>query len=244
MTTASPMPASGAAPLMAQTPDTPPRSHSEARPAQAQPAQAPAAAARPSLRAQAAEYRLLSFFGLMVIALLAAAIAAPNIRINDTNRSIERLEDEMKAGFAAVDARFIEVEDRINARIDRLDAKFGAEFDELEAKFDDRFNELEAKFDSKLNELNDEFNELNNKLTALIAHLGATDEVSNAQQGRLAGAAVPAVGGPRGGDDDQRGLGGGTPALATPGVDGQVAHDDGIVQDGTHLLSSLEVHAR
>lgn len=222
MTTASPMPASEAAPPMAQTPDTPPRSHSEARPAQAQPAQAPAAAARPSLRAQAAENPLLSFFGLMVIALLAAAIAAPNIRINDTNRSIERLEDEMKAGFAAVDARFIEVEDRI----DRLDAKFEAEFDELEAKFDDKFNELEAKFDSKLNELDDKFNELNNKLTALIAHLGATDEVSNAQQGRLAGAAVPAVGGPRGGDDDQRGLGGGTPAFATPGVDGQVAHDD------------------
>ena len=242
MTTASPMPASEAVPPMAQTPDTPPRSHSEqAQPAQTQPlpAQAPTAAARPSLRAQAAENPLLSFFGLMVIALLAAAIAAPNIRINDTNRSIERIEDEMKAGFAAVDARFIEVEDRINARIDRLDAKFGAEFDELEAKFDDKFNEL----DSKLNELNDKFNELNNKLTALIAHLGATDEVSNAQQGRLAGAAVPAVGGPRGGDD-QRGLGGGTPAFATPGVDGQVAHDDGIVQDGTHLLSSLEVHAR
>lgn len=179
MTTASPIPTSEAALPMAQTPDTPPRSHSEqGQPAQAQPlpAQTPTAAARPSLRAQVAENPLLSFFGLMVIALLAAAIAAPNIRINDTNRRIERLEDEMRAGFAAVDARFIEVEDRINARIDRLDAKFEAKFDELEAKFDNKFNELDDKFD-----------ELNNKLTALIAHLGATDAVSNAQQGLLAG---------------------------------------------------------
>ncbi len=77
-------------------------------------AQARAGAAtmvRPSLRDQVAENPLLSFFGLVIIALLTAAIVSPHIRIDDTNARIDRLE----------------------AKVDRLEAKMDARFDKLEA---------------------------------------------------------------------------------------------------------------
>ena len=164
MTAPTPIPAAETAPHMVHTPDTAP----QAPPEQARPAQArAAAAARPGLFAQAAENPLLSFFGLLVVALLAAAIASPNIRINDTNRRIDRLEDKMTAKFDALDAKF-------DAKFDALDAKFDAKFDALDAKFDAKFDELEAKFD-----------EMNLKLTALIAKLNATADVNAALEGRL-----------------------------------------------------------
>ena len=165
MTTASPIPAAEAAPPMAQTPGTAPQVPS----AQAATAHAPTAAAKPSLRAQAAENPLLSFFGLMIIALLAAAVAAPNIRINDTNRRIDRLEDTMTARFAAVDARF----DKIDTKIDTKFAELGTKIAALEAKI----AALDAKFD-----------EMHVTLIALVATIGATDDVSAALEGRLADA--------------------------------------------------------
>ncbi|MCY4422400.1 MAG: hypothetical protein OXC06_04945 [Acidimicrobiaceae bacterium] len=48
------------------------------------------------------------------MALLAAAVASPNIRINDTNGRIDRLEDKM-------DARFGEFEDKTDARFGELE---------------------------------------------------------------------------------------------------------------------------
>ena len=116
-----------------------------------------AATATPTIRSQVAENPLMSFFGLLIVALLAAAIAAPNIRINDTNRRIDRLEDRMEAGFAAVDARFSE----IDARFDEVDARF----DELEKAVDARFDAIELK------------------LAVLIAGLGFTDDVNAAIEG-------------------------------------------------------------
>ena len=81
-------------------------------PAEQAPARADAATVgRPSLRAQAAENPLLSFFGLVIVALLAAAVASPHIRIDDTNERIDRLE-----------ARFIEFERKVDARFDQLEA--------------------------------------------------------------------------------------------------------------------------
>ena len=139
MTTSVPIPATEATPSMANPSDT----KSEAPSAQTR----AAAAVRPRLRSQVAENPLLSFFGLVIVALLAAAIASPNIRINDTNRRIDRLEDKVDAGFE---------------------------------KVDDRFDGLEAAVA-----------EIDRKLTALIAHLNATDAVDDALAGRLAGPSAP-----------------------------------------------------
>ena len=69
MTTSTPLPTADAAPSMAHPSDT----ASEAPPAQTR----AAAAVRPSLRSQIAENPLLSFFGLLIVALLAAAVASP-----------------------------------------------------------------------------------------------------------------------------------------------------------------------
>ena len=112
MTTSAPIPAPGTVPSMANRSDT----ASEAPPAQAR--VRATAAVKPSLRSQVAENPLLSFFGLVIVALLAAAVASPNIRINDTNRRIDRLED-----------RLIEFEEKVDARFDKVDARF----DKLEA---------------------------------------------------------------------------------------------------------------
>ena len=105
MTTTAPIPAAEATPRMANPSDTASEASTEPAPARA------AAAARPTLRDQVAENPLLSFFGLLIVALLAAAIASPHIRIDDTNDRI----------------------DETNERIDRLEAKMEARFDELEA---------------------------------------------------------------------------------------------------------------
>ncbi len=116
MTTSAPIPAADPVPAMAHPSDT----ASQAPPEQAQ-ARA-ATAVRPSLRAQVAENPLLSFFGLVIVALLAAAVASPNIRINDTNERIDRLE----------------------ARVDRLEARMEARFDQLEAAVADIDRKLTA----------------------------------------------------------------------------------------------------
>ena len=107
MTTTAPIPAAEAAPSMANPSDT----ASEAPTKQASTRARATTKDRPGLRDQVAENPLLSFFGLMIIALLAAAIAAPNIRINETNRRIDRLEE-----------RLIEFEYRVDARFDALEA--------------------------------------------------------------------------------------------------------------------------
>ena len=153
MTTPAPIPATEVPPRMPSPPDTAPN----APPAQPQ---APAPAAAPTLRSQVVENPLLSFFGLMIVALLAASIAAPNIRINDTNQRIDRLDGRMMAGFAEVDAQF----DEVDARFDEVDAQF----DEVDARFD----AVDARLDR-----------LDLKLTALIAKLDADDEVNAAVEG-------------------------------------------------------------
>ena len=169
MTASTPITAAETLPHMANTPDTAPQAPPEQTPS----AQAlTTASTRPTLRSQVAENPLLSFFGVVIVALLTAAIASPHIRINDTNRRIDdtnrridRLEDTMQAGFAAVDARLGEIDAKFDAKID---AKFG--------ELDNKINALDAKFD-----------EMNLKLTALIAKLDATDDVNAALEGRLAG---------------------------------------------------------
>ena len=153
MTTSAPIPAAEAASRMANPSDTASDSSTE----QAQARAGAATVDRPSLRAQVAENPLLSFFGLVIVALLTAAIVSPhiriddiNIRIDDTNRRIDETNERI---------------DETNERIDRLEAKMDARFDKLEAAVA----------------------EIDRKLTALIAHLNATAAVDDALAGRLIG---------------------------------------------------------
>ena len=92
--------------------DTAPEASTE----QAQARAGAATVVRPSLRAQVAENPLLSFFGLLIVALLAAAIASPHIRIDDINIRIDRLEAKVDRLEAKVD--------RLEVRVDRLEARF------------------------------------------------------------------------------------------------------------------------
>ena len=131
MTASAPIPAAEAASHMPNPPDTTPTTPRNQVPSQVQ-----TAAAAPTLRSQVAENPLLSFFGLMIIALLAAAIAAPNIRINDTNARIDRLDARMTARFDKVDAEFEDVDanfEDIDARLDGLDLKLTALIAKLDA---------------------------------------------------------------------------------------------------------------
>ena len=144
MTTSAPIPAVDTAPSMANPSDT----ASEVPPAQAR----AATVARPSLRAQVAENPLLSFFGLVIVALLAAAVASPNIRISDTNGRIDGLEVKMGAGFSDT-----------NGRIDRLEAKMDARFSALETAV----GEIDRKLTALIAHLN-AASEVDNALTGRL----------------------------------------------------------------------------
>ena len=126
MTTSAPIPAAEAASPMVNPSDTAP----EAATDQAQARAGAATVVRPSLRAQVAENPLLSFFGLVIVALLTAAIVSPHIRIDDTNARIDRLE----------------------AKVDRLEAKMDASFDRVDARFD-KLEAAVAEIDRKLTAL-------------------------------------------------------------------------------------------
>ena len=140
----------------------------EAATDQAQARAGAATVVRPSLRAQVAENPLLSFFGLVIVALLTAAIVSPHLRIVSPHIRIDDIN--------------IRIDDT-NARIDRLEAKV----DRLEAKVDARFDLVDARFDK----LEAAVAEIDRKLTALIAHLNATAAVDDALAGRLTGPSAP-----------------------------------------------------
>ena len=157
MTTTAPIPSAEAAPSMANPSDT----ASEAATEQAQARAGAATVVRPSLRAQVAENPLLSFFGLVIVALLTAAIVSPHIRIDDINIRIDETNERIG---------------RLEARVDRLEARFI----EFERRVEARFDKLEAAV-----------GEIDRKLTALIAHLNATAAVDDALAGRLTGPSAP-----------------------------------------------------
>ena len=161
MTTSAPIPAAEVASSMVNPSDTAPEAPTEQAPVRAR----AATVVRPSLRAQVAENPLLSFFGLVIVALLTAAIVSPHIRIDDINIRI----------------------DDTNARIDRLEVKV----DRLEARFIEFERRVEARFDK----LEAAVAEIDRKLTALIAHLNATAAVDDALAGRLTGPSAPGASG-------------------------------------------------
>ena len=164
MTTSAPIPATEAASPMVNPSDTAPEAATE----QAQARAGATTVVRPSLRDQVAENPLLSFFGLLIVALLAAAIASPHIRIDDINIRIDDTNERIDDTNERID--------ETNDRIDRLEAKMDARFDMVDARFD----KLEAAVA-----------EIDRKLTALIAHLNATAAVDDALAGRLTGPSAP-----------------------------------------------------
>ena len=155
MTTSAPIPAAEAASPMVNPSDIAPEAATD------QARASTATVARPTLRAQVAENPLLSFFGLLIVALLAAAIASPHIRIDDLNIRIDETNERI---------------DRLEARVDRLETKMDARFDQVDARFD----KLEAAVA-----------EIDRKLTTLIAHLNATAAVDDALAGRLTVPSAP-----------------------------------------------------
>ena len=132
----------------------------DSQPAMADPATTPAARAASGAWSKLTENPLLTILGTATVGLLLLMLAR-------TESRIDRLEDRMEAGFAAVDARFEKVD---------------AEFDALGRKLTARIDELDAKIDA-----------LDRKLTALIAALNATEEIEATLDGRLL---EPAAAGP------------------------------------------------
>ncbi len=134
---------------MAPTADPQPSTPTPAGPAAAAAAAPEAASSR---WAKLTENPLLTVLGTATVALLIFTLTR-------TDNRIARLENNMDAGFAAVDERFAE-------QAAKIDAGFAA--------VDERFAEQDAKIDA-----------INLKLTALIAALNTTDEVDAALEGRL-----------------------------------------------------------
>ena len=169
-------------PQMAHTPQPPPPAEPTAE------APAAAAANRPGIRAQIAENPLTSLLGGIIIILLAATFATSNIRIDDTNDRITRLEDKIDTRFAAQDQK---IDTKFAAQDQKIDTKFAAQDQKIDTKFaqvDARFAAQDQKIDARFDSLEGDVAEINLKLTALIAALNATDTVDAALEGRLTGA--------------------------------------------------------
>ena len=155
-------PAQRAAPQMTHTPDpvTAPQAQAVVDAVEARPA-------KPRLRDQIADNPLLSLIGgavvalltilgTLVVALLVFTLTSINDRIDSLGERIDRLDVSL------------------NDRIDRLDVSLNGRIDRLEDKVDAGFAAQGAQIA-----------ELDRKLTALIAHLNATEAVDAALEHRL-----------------------------------------------------------
>ena len=150
---------------------------------QAPPVQSAATAARPTLRGQIADNPLLSFLGALIVMLLTAAVASPHLRINDTNDRLDRIEDTMHAGFAAlnnkIDTKISQLDNRIDTNYDELDNKIDTKFAELDIKIDTKFAEL----DNKIDQLDDRIDRIELKLAELITALQTSGVMASADPG-------------------------------------------------------------
>ena len=93
---------------------------------------------------------------------------------NETSDRITRLEDDIDAKFAAVDARFTKLEDDINARFTKLEDDINARFTKLEDDINAKFAAVDARF-TKLEENQQE-------IAVTLARLVALLEASAAAQ--------------------------------------------------------------
>ena len=161
---------------------------------QAPPVQSAATAARPTLRGQIAENPLLSFLGGLIVMLLTAAVASPHLRINDTNDRLDRIEDTMHAGFAAlnnkIDTKISQLDNKIDTNISQLDNKIDTKFAELDNKIDTKISHLDNKIDTKFAELDNKIEQLDDridrielKLAELITALQTSGVIASADPG-------------------------------------------------------------
>ncbi len=151
-------PAQRAAPQMTNIPD--PTATPQAQTV------APAAGANPArsrLRDQIAENPLA---GLMLAVLTFLGTVAVALLIFTLNSLGERIDG---------------VETRLGERIDGVETRLGRRIDRLEARFD----RLEDKVDAGFASQGAQIAELDRKMTALIAHLNATEAVDAALEHRL-----------------------------------------------------------
>jgi hypothetical protein len=68
-------------------------------------------------------------------------------RLDDLSDRVDRIEKKVEAGFAGVDVRFKEMDQKMDARFARLDKKMDDGFARIDAKFDAFFLHMDAKFD-------------------------------------------------------------------------------------------------
>ena len=158
-------PAHRAAPHMTHTPDpaATPQAQDAGLSAEVKPA-------RSRLRDQIAENPLaglmlavLTFLGTVVVALLLFTLNSLGERIDG-------------------------IEARLGERIDRLEIRLGERMDHLEVRMDrleERMGRLEERMGRLDARLSAQIAELDRKLTALIAHLNATEAVEAALEHRL-----------------------------------------------------------
>ena len=123
------------------------------------------------------DHFIQAFLGAGIIAFLVFMLNSINARIDDTNSNINARIDGLNA---SINARIDDTNSSINARITRLEARI--------TRLEARITRLEARItrlEDRMTELEKEVNLINLKLTALIAHLNATNEVTAAIEGRI-----------------------------------------------------------
>ena len=155
-------PAQRAAPQMTHTPDpvTAPQAQAVVDAVQARPAM-------PRLRDQIADNPLLSLIGGAVVALLTILGTLVVALLVFTLTSIS---DRI---------------DSLGERIDGVEMSLGERIDGVEMSLGERIDRIEAKVDAGFAVQGAQIAELDRKLTALIAHLNATEAVDAALEHRL-----------------------------------------------------------
>ncbi|MYK73184.1 MAG: hypothetical protein F4017_01115 [Acidimicrobiaceae bacterium] len=148
MTTAHPVPTSGAHPQMASAADS--------QPDPTVPAPTTAVRAEPGLWSKLTDNPLLTILGTVAAGLLTilGTVAAGLLisTLNGIDNRLSRLEDKVDAGFAAIDARFAEQD----AKIAELDLKLSTQIAELDRKLTaliaalNASDEIEAALEGRL----------------------------------------------------------------------------------------------
>ena len=116
-------------------------------------------------------------FVALVVALVGVIGAVIGIPLYVIDGDVDDVEDAVVALDDKIDALKYKIDDRFAAQ----DAKFEERFAAQDAKIEERFAAQDAKIDA----LAASSAEIDRKLTALIAHLGASEAVDTAVEGGL-----------------------------------------------------------
>lgn len=92
-------------------------------------------------------------------------------RLDDLSERVGRIETKMDDGFAHVDQRFKETDQKMEAGFARLDTKMEAGFARLDTKMDDGFARMDAKFDDALARIDAKFDVFNERFETMYQTL-------------------------------------------------------------------------